>query len=168
MLLAARVLAIGRPAEGVSRSVAIAGGALVLLAVWSLASARWSHAPGRAFVEFDRTLLYALALAVFGSVGMTPQRLRWMVRGVALAALVVCGVGPHHPAAAGSSGRCCSTSSSANTRLSYPVAYCNTLGLLAAIGITLCFGLTSTERESRWVRVLAAGAIAGAGSDARR
>ena len=155
-LLAARVMAIGRPAEGVTPSVLIAGGGLVLLAVWSLASARWSHAPGRAFVEFDRTLLYALALAVFGSVGMTPQRLRWMVRGIALAALVVCGSGlitrllpDVWPLL---------LNQLPPPRLSYPVAYHNTLGLLAAIGITLCVGLTSTERESRWVRVLAAGA----------
>lgn len=156
LLLAARVMAIGRAAEGVNPGVAVAVAALVLLALWSLLSSRWSQAPGRALVEFDRTLLYALALAVFGSVGMTAERLRWMVRGIALAALVICGSGlitrllpDVWPLL---------QTQLPPPRLSYPVAYHNTLGLLAAIGITICIGLTSSERETRLVRVLAAAA----------
>ena len=156
LALVARVMAVGRPAEGVNASVALAVSGLALLSLWSLLSARWSGAPGRAFVEFDRTLLYALALAVFGSIGMTPERLRWMVRGVALAVLVICGSGliPRllpdvWPIL---------QNQLPPPRLSYPVAYHNTLGLLAAIGITLCIGLTSTERETRRVRIFAAAA----------
>lgn len=156
LLLVARIMAIGRPAEGVNRSVVLAVAALILLALWSLLSSRWSQAPARAFVEFDRVLLYALALAVFGAVGMTPRRLSWMVRGIALAALVICGSGlitrllpDVWPL----------VQSSLPERLSYPVAYHNTFGLMAAIGITICVGLTSTERETRLVRVLAAAAV---------
>lgn len=155
LLVVARVMAVGRPAEGVNLSVVLAVSGLVLLALWSLLSSRWSHAPARAFVEFDRVLLYALALAVFGAVGMNPRRLRWMVRGIALAALVVCGSGlitrllpDVWPL----------VQSAIPERLSYPVAYHNTFGLLAAIGITICVGLTSSERETRIVRVLAAAA----------
>ncbi|MDQ3722911.1 MAG: O-antigen ligase family protein, partial [Actinomycetota bacterium] len=154
LLLATRVMAVGRPAEGLNANVALAVAGLVLLALWSLLSSRWSETPGRALVEFDRVLLYALALAVFGAVGMNSRRLRWMVRGIALAALVVCGSGlitrllpDVWPLL---------QSQLPPPRLSYPVAYHNTLGLLAAIGITICIGLTSSERETRLVRVFAA------------
>ena len=47
----------------------------------------------------------------------------------------------------------------ANERLSYPVTYWNTLGLLATIGIVLAFHLTCSLRERRLVRVLAAAVI---------
>jgi hypothetical protein len=156
IVLAGRVMGIARPAEGVTRSVALAGAGIVLLALWTLLSSRWSHAPSRAYVEFDRTLVYALALVVFGSVGMTTRRLRWMVRGLALAALVVCGAGvitrllpDVWPLV---------QNQLPPQRLSYPVAYHNTLGLLAATGITICIGLTCDERETRLVRVLTAAA----------
>lgn len=154
LLLAARVMLIGRPAEGVNRSVVLAVCGLLGLALWTLLSSRWSHAPARALVEFDRVLLYALAIAVFGSVGMNTQRLRWMVHGIALAALVVCVAGlitrlvpDVWPLV------------QTSPRLSYPVAYHNTFGLLAAVGIIICFGLTANEREPRLVRVVSAAAI---------
>jgi O-antigen ligase len=87
---------------------------------------------------------------------MDPQRLRWMVRGLALAIVVICGSGlvtrllpDVWPL----------VESSISPRLSYPVTYWNAFGVLAAIGITLCFGMTANERESRVVRVMAAAAL---------
>lgn len=97
-----------------------------------------------------------MALVLFGSLGGGTQHLRWMVRGVALAAVAVCAVSlttrllpDVWPIAY----------ESLTTRLSYPVTYWNALGLLAALGMILCFGMTSSEREPRVVRVLAAAAL---------
>jgi O-antigen ligase len=44
-------------------------------------------------------------------------------------------------------------------RLSFPVSYWNTLGLLAGMGIVLCAAITTHRREPRPARVLAAAAI---------
>ncbi|MGI8728869.1 MAG: tetratricopeptide repeat protein [Solirubrobacteraceae bacterium] len=155
LLLAARVLTVARPAEGINRGVALAVAGLALFALWTLISSRWSQAPGRALIEFDRALLYTSALVVFGAVGMERRRLQWMVRGIALAALIVCGSGlitrllpevwPLMQV-------------SISPRLSYPVTYWNAFGVLAAIGIIFCFGLTSSDREPWPVRILAAAA----------
>jgi hypothetical protein len=50
----------------------------------------WSAAPARATIEYDRALLYLLAFVACGSFGYSAQRFRWMLRGLAAAALVVC------------------------------------------------------------------------------
>ncbi|HEV2776864.1 MAG TPA: O-antigen ligase family protein, partial [Solirubrobacteraceae bacterium] len=110
----------------------------------------------RALLEFDRTLLYLLALALFASLGGQAWRLRWMVGAMALAIVVVC--------AAALASRLLpdvlpATTSAADIRLNYPITYSNSLGLLAALGIVLCFGLTCSERASRPARVLAAAAL---------
>jgi hypothetical protein len=130
--------------------------ALALLACWTLASAIWSDAPARAVTEYDRVLVYLLGFVVLGSFGRTPARLRWAMRGVAAAAFAVCLCGlvtrlapdvwPVAPTIA-------------DDRLSYPIGYWNALGLLAAIGIVLCLGLTSDDREPRLGRVLSAAAL---------
>src|SRR6188474_2540836 len=66
LILAARMALADRPLQGFSRLVGIAAGALAIYALWVLASGIWSDAPGRAVVEFDRALLYLLALLLFG------------------------------------------------------------------------------------------------------
>jgi hypothetical protein len=153
VLLAVR-LVVGRdPLAGLSPHVVVAAAALGLFAIWTLLSGTWG-APGRAVVEFDRTLLYLLALVFFGSLPMTPGRLRWMVGSVALGALVVCAVGfisrtlPH-----------LLPTTFEQPRLGYPVGYSNALGLLGALGMVLSVHLTSSGREPPAVRVLAAGAL---------
>ncbi len=156
IVLAARVMTAANPAAGFGRALTVATVALALFALWTLLSGVWSHAPFRALVESDRALLYVLALVLFGTLGRGPELLRWMLRAVALAIVAVClaslisrvlpGVWPLDYA-------------SITTRLSYPVTYWNGLGLLASLGIILCFGLTSDVRESRAVRVLGAAAI---------
>lgn len=145
-----------RPYAGASPAVGLVAGALSLYALWVLVSSSWSHAAGRSFVEFDRALVYMLAVVLFGSVATSPARLRWMLRGVALAILVICVVAlatrlfpdifpiPINLAV---------------NRLSYPITYWNVLGLLAAIGIVLCLHLTGSTEEPAVARVLAAAAI---------
>ena len=54
----------------------------------------------------------------------------------------------------------------ANQRLSYPVTYWNTLGLLAALGIVLAFHITCSLRERRPARIVAAARDAAARGDA--
>jgi hypothetical protein len=153
-LLLGAWVAVGRdPVAGISPRLIVAAAALGLFAVWTLLSATWGS-PGRAVVEFDRALLYLLTLVFFGSLPMTPGRLRWMVRGVALAAVVLCAVGfvsrtlPELLA-----------TTFEEPRLGYPVGYSNALGLLGAVGAILSVYLTTSGREPDAVRVLAAGAL---------
>jgi hypothetical protein len=71
--------------------------AVALLAaytLWTLISERWSHAPGRALVEFDRSLLYRLVTALFGSLAHTRFRLLWILRIATGAIVVICGCAP--------------------------------------------------------------------------
>ncbi len=124
--------------------------------MWTLASAAWSGAPWRALVEFDRTLLYLLALSLFGSLALAAARGRFMMRGIAVAIGVVClaallarllpGLYPLTPRL-GDYG------------LAYPVTYANSLGLLAVLGLLLCLHLTSDADEPPLGSVLAAAAV---------
>jgi len=144
------------PLEGVGWPLAIAAGALALFALLTLVSGAWSHAPGRALVEFDLPVLYLLAMVLFGSVARTADRLRWMLRFLAVAITAVCACGlitrllPNlwH-----------TSSQIADNRLSFPVTYWNALGLLAVLGIVLCMHLSSDLREPRAWRVLATAAV---------
>jgi O-antigen ligase len=155
VVLALRVTLAANPLEGLGWPLALGAGALALYALLTLVSAGWSHAPGVALVNFGLPLVYLLALVLFGSVGHTHERLRWILRLLALGILVVCGCGlvtrllPHvWPTAPDIS----------NQRLSFPVSYWNVLGALAAVGIVLCVQLSSDLAEHRAIRVLAAAA----------
>lgn len=144
------------PLAGGSITLAVAAGALAALAIWTLVSSGWSGAPGRAVLEFDRTLLYLLVLLLFGLLPVTPGRLRWMVRGVALGALAVCLAGlvsrvlpevlPTVP-------------NIANGRLSYPVTYWNAMGLVASLALLFVVHMACSEQEPRTVRILSAAAV---------
>ena len=156
VLLVLRVTLFSEPGDGFGPLLLAAAVPLALLTAWTLASAGWSDAPARAVLEFDRVLLYLLALLLAGSFLRTSEQVRWTVRGVAAGVVVVCGIGlvtrvlPEvwpitqniHPG-----------------RLSYPLTYWNAMGLLAGLGMVLCFALTSDERESKAGRVLAAAAL---------
>ena len=156
LLLLLRATLAEDPFAGASAPLAVAAGALTLLAGWTLASSTWSDAPARALIEADRVLLYVLALVLFGTLAMTRRRLRVMVWGLGAGALVVCTsslitrtlpkvweVAPNV----------------ANERLAYPITYWNALGLLAALGIVLAVHLACSEREPRAARVVGAAAM---------
>jgi hypothetical protein len=144
------------PFEGVSGPLALAAGALTLFAVWTLVSAGWSDATSRALIEFDRSLLYVLVLLVAGLMSGRlggPKRVLW---GLAAAAFVVCGCGlvtrvlpDLWPVRATLQA----------DRLSYPITYWNTLGLLGAMGWVTCLHLAASLREPRVVRILSAAAL---------
>jgi len=156
--IAAYVTLTNRPAGALmSRSLLLAAGALGLYAAWVLLSAVWSDAPGRALTEFGLALLYWGGLVLSGLWGDGEQRLRWLIRGLALGISIVC--------LAGLASRTVpsvwpSPASLDLGRLSYPVTYINALGLLAVLGLILCLGLTC-DREPRALRALGAMAAPG-------
>lgn len=154
--LVVRTLAAGRPFEGFSRALSVPLLALALYAGWQLTSLLWSHATARTLDAYDRTLLYVLALALFGSVRYTAARLRWLLRGVFAGLALVCLAGlvsrvlPHvWPTGA----------SFAANRLDYPLTYWNAEGMLAAIALIVGVHLSADPGERQGVRVLAAGVL---------
>jgi hypothetical protein len=155
-ILLVRIVRSRNPFDGLAPATLVAIGALGLYAALTLASALWSHASGRALVEFDRACLYLLVLILFGTVRASASNMRWLIRGLVLGASIVC--------LAGLISRVApdvwhTAPDVANERLSYPVTYWNALGLLAVLGIVLAFHLTCTLTERRLVRVLAAAVI---------
>jgi len=155
-ILLVRIMQSRRPFEGLAPVTLIAIAALGLYALMTLLSAAWSHSTSRALIEFDRAWLYLLILVLFGSVRASRQDLRWLIRGLVIGASVVCLAGlisrvlPNvwHTAP-----------NVSNERLSYPITYWNTLGLLASLGIVLAFHITCSLSERRLARILAAAVI---------
>ncbi len=142
-----------RPFEGFSRALAVPLGALTLYAAWELSSALWSHATARTLDSYDRTLLYVLALVLFGSVRYSRHHAASLLRAVFAGLAAVCLIGlisrvlPHvWPTA----------SSFFNDRLNYPLTYWNAEGMVAAMVLILGLHLSSDRAEHWSVRVLAA------------
>ena len=151
-----RVALAADPFSGLSWRSVLAIASLALFAIWTLMSAAWSHAPGRAVLEFDRVLLYLLVLVLFATLRRRRGSRTALAGGFGLGALVLCASGlatrtlpavfPIRP-------------ETANDRLAFPLTYWNALGLLAALGILLFVGLSASERLPRAVRALSAGAV---------
>lgn len=154
-LLALRAVLAEQPFPGAGRPLAVAAGAMAVLALWTLASGLWSNAEARGLLEFARVLLYLLALVLFGALARRPDRLAWMIRGLALAALVVCGAGlvsrtmPDVLSVA---------PDLAGNRLGYPATYPNAMGLLSSLGVLMALHLASAP-EPRMVKAFAAAAL---------
>jgi tetratricopeptide (TPR) repeat protein len=126
------------------------------LAVWALLSQFWSHAPGRATIAFDRDLLYALAFALFASVGGTRERVVWALRAVAFAMAAVAAVALLSRVAP---DIVVSTADpAADGRLAYPLTYWNALGVFCAVAGVLCLHLAAGD-DRRLIRVLSAGTL---------
>lgn len=130
---------------------------LALFALWQLVSSSWSHAPGRALLAFDLTLLYVLVLAASGLLVDRPERVRALVYGVLAGMFAACLAGllsrtlPHvFPVAPGPSD---------DERLNFPLTYWNAVGIMAACATILCLGLTGSRRERPLVRILTAAAV---------
>jgi O-antigen ligase len=156
IVLALRIALAENPFEGFSPRLAVAAAALVLLALWTLLSSVWSDSIARALPEVNRLLLYLLALLLCGTIGRNSARFRLMLWGLALGILVVC--------AAGWTTRALPEvwsvdPSIANNRLSFPLTYWNSLGLLASLGMVLCLHLTSSRSEPAVLRVMGAAAM---------
>ncbi len=156
LLLVLRLAFSRRPLTALGRAHALAGGALAALAAWTLLSGTWSKGPARALLEFDRTLVYLFVFLLFATVPQSPERLRWLLRGLFAGVLVVC--------LAGLLSRLMPDSVSVaaifdNRRLRYPLESWNGLGFMAGLGIVLALHLTTSDREWRVLRVVGAAAI---------
>ncbi|HEX8101981.1 MAG TPA: O-antigen ligase family protein, partial [Solirubrobacteraceae bacterium] len=156
VLLALRTTLALRPFASLSGPIAVAAAALAALAVWTLVSVAWSDAPGRALLEFNRTLLYLFAFVFCATLPFTRRRLVLAVRGLVLAIFVACAAGwasrvlpdliAPRPGASAS-------------RLGYPVTYWNGQGLLATLGALFALHLACSLREPRVIRALGAAAV---------
>lgn len=155
-ILVLRTTLAERPLAGYRGRLAIAAGAFALFALWGLSSSLWSHAGWRALAGFDRSLMYLLVLVLFGSAAWTMRSARYMLWALTLGIVAVC--------AAGLASRLLpdllpTPANVANERLSYPLTYWNSLGLVAALGVIFCLGLASDERSPRAIRALGAAAL---------
>jgi hypothetical protein len=141
------------PLKGLTSRGLLACGSLALFAVWTLLSARWSHATGRALVAFDRVLMYLAILILFACIPRSLRRLRWILRGLLLGSALVSVIGLVSrllPALWPTSH------SLIEERLSYPITYWNTFGLLVGMACILAVHHTCDEREPAGVRICAA------------
>jgi len=122
-------------------------------------SVLWSSSAARSIYEFDRNLLYLTVFAVIAARPGGSSAARWLVRGVALALVVICaaGLAPHLLPETFSPPE----GDPAGDRLSWPLGYWNAIGLAAAMGLVLCVHVAGELREHLAVRVLAAGATPG-------
>ena len=142
-----------RPLAGLSRLGACACALLALLGLWTLLSAQWSDGGGRALIAFDRVLLYLAVLALFACLPRSQERFRWLLRGLLAATAAV--------ALIGLTSRLLpdlwpTTTGLVGDRLSYPITYWNTFGLLVGMACILAVHHTSDARERAPVRVGAA------------
>jgi hypothetical protein len=158
LALILRTTLAARPFEGFSRTLAVPLTALVLFGAWQLASTLWSHTTALGLDAYDRTLLYVLAFALFGSLRYTPERLRWLIRALVAGIAAVCLIGlvsrvlPHTWPTA---------SSFFANRLNYPLTYWNAEGMLAMMALILGFHLSADRAEHWSVRVIAAALLPG-------
>ena len=145
-----------RPFAGLTGPLALLLAALAALAAWTLLSASWSDAAARAVYEFDRTLLYLFAAFAFGLALRADGDRRRLLWGLAAAGTILCaaGLATHLLPETFSAER-----SVQADRLSHPVTYWNTLGLLASFTLVALLHLASSEREGVVARVLAAAAF---------
>ncbi len=156
VVLALRVAGSATPFEGWNVWLAVGAGATALLALLTLLSETWSHTPELALLAFDLILVYALTMLLTGSIGHTRLRLVWLLRVLAVAIVVICGISlitrvlPHvWP----------TSPNVANNRLSFPVTYWNVLGLLAVFGILLCTNFACSADEPLISRTAGAAAL---------
>ncbi len=154
-ILAAVALA-ERPLADFTPAGLLAGGLLAGFALWTLLSAGWSHATGRALAALGYVLLYLLVFLLFAGMGRSVDRVRWMLHGlllgtggVALIGLISRLLPAVWPTGPGLE----------NSRLSYPITYWNTFGLLVGLGCILAVHHVGDERERAPVRVAAAAVL---------
>jgi O-antigen ligase len=152
-MLVLRVLVAEQPFAGYTRRFGVVACLLAAYTGWTLASQLWSDTQDRALIEFDRALLYLALFVLFGLLPRPRWRMPWIVRGLAAAIAFVCTCAlitralPHvWPTDPGF----------ADNRLSFPLTYWNSLGILAAIGVVLLLGIVANPAEHRLVRVGAA------------
>lgn len=127
--------------------------AVSALAGWTLLSAQWSGSEARALIEFERVVLYALALVLFGLLAKGARSVVHLLAAVDAAFLVLC--------LAGLAMRLLPDVFTFGvdqrlSRLQYPLTYANALGLLAALGAILSFAFAAGAHRSPAAKILGA------------
>jgi hypothetical protein len=153
VLLALRLTLADRPLEGLSAPLLAALSSFALLALWMLASAWWSHSPGRATMEYARLLTYLLMLLLLGSTVWSRRRTTVALSGVLVGISIVAGAGLLTRVAP---ELLTAPPAADPRRLSWPITYWNGMGLLAAVGMLLALHLAAWPGSSRVLRPLAA------------
>lgn len=139
------------------RDAWLAIGGLGLLAGWTLLSILWAPLAGNAYGAGQIAVLYAGALLAATMILRGPV-LPWVEPVLAAGTVIVVGYGL--------AGRLLpgllhfARSISAEGRLEQPLTYWNAMGELAALGFVLCARLAGDDTRPRWLRSLAAAAIA--------
>ncbi|MFL5863648.1 MAG: O-antigen ligase family protein [Solirubrobacteraceae bacterium] len=139
------------------RQALLAIGGLGLLAGWTLLSLLWAPIAGNAYAAAQIAMLYVGALLASAMV-LRGRALPLVVPALAAGTVVVVGYGL--------TGRLLpglvhlARSVSADGRLEQPLTYWNAMGELAALGFVLCARLAGDRGLPRWVRDLAAAALA--------
>ncbi len=156
LVLVLVVTLAARPLDGFGPAAVPVLAGFAGFAAWTLLSASASGAPGRALVEFDRTLLYTSAFAA--GVALTRGRadltvlLRWTAAAlfaIAVAAALSRLLPGLVPITAGNEGE----------RLAFPLTYWNAMGVACALGAVLALHAACGDREPPAVRVLATAAL---------
>lgn len=145
-LLATEHAALSRPALAVSA-------ALAALTLWTLASAIWSSDGTATALEAERTAVYAaVILAAAVCARLRPERL---LHGTWFGIVCLCVAGLATRLVPDRWGVIDNIS---GNRLSEPIGYWNSLGLLAGMGVLLAVGLAA-HATSRWWRAAAAASV---------
>jgi O-antigen ligase len=155
-ILALRVLTAEHPVAGANLAIVVASGSLAGFAAWVMLSQLWSDSAARSLLEFDRVLVYLLALLSTGLLLRTRPRVQALVWAVAIAIVVVVGAGlltrilpevfPTNPSFGGD-------------RLSHPLTYWNGVGILAGLGLLLLLSVAGDRRQPPFARPLAAALV---------
>jgi O-antigen ligase len=156
LLAVAVVLAVGaRLPGGEARAWWAAVGGLAGICIWSLLSAWWSGAPGRAVAGFDQIAPYPAAFILGGVATRTLGDAERVLHSTiaALAAISTVGL----------MSRLLPSvwpipDETFLPRLSYPVGYWNSMGLIAAVAFCGCFAVIAQDATGRR-RDLAAAAL---------
>lgn len=145
-----------QPLAGLTLRGLLACCSLALFALWTLLSVRWSHATGRGLAAFDRVLLYLAILTLFACIPRSAMRFRWMLRGLLLgsAAVSIAGLTSRVLPSLWPSGH-----GLVEERLSYPITYWNTFGLLVGVACILAVHHSCDEHEPPAVRICAAAVL---------
>lgn len=138
----------------VSRLGAVFAGAGVALLVWTILSGFWSSDLTATGLVAQRQLLYAAAV-VGGLVVVRRSSVAALLAGVWAGAFLICAYGlltrllPDHIGV---------IDPTSGYRLSGPIGYWNSFGLLAAMGVLLALGLAA-RAEPVWLRALASASL---------
>jgi hypothetical protein len=149
----AAVLALALDARvGVTRTGAVFVGALAAYAVWSALSALWSIDVTTTMLEAQRNLVYVAAVGA--ALLLARDAFPAVLVGTWSAGVVVCGYALLTRIVPDRFGVVDAVS---GYRLSEPVGYWNSLGMLAAVGVLLAVGLAA--QSGLWLRAGAAATV---------